>query len=78
MPDLFTAPPANPAPTILTISALNRLARQRLESAFPLCWVSGEISNLTIAASGHAPQIETPTAFAAAVFPFLDAPGSAR
>ena len=56
MPDLFTAPPATPAPapTILSISALNRLARQRLESAFPLCWVSGEISNLTLAASGHA------------------------
>ena len=33
---------------------------------------------VTIAASGHAPQIETPAAFAAAVFPFLDAPGSAR
>lgn len=62
MPDLFSAPPTTPtpgatsapAPTILTISALNRLARQRLESAFPLCWVSGEISNLTVAASGHA------------------------
>ena len=45
-----------PAPSreILSVSALNRLARQRLESAFPLCWVGGEISNLTIAASGHA------------------------
>ena len=32
---------------------LNRLAREQLESAFPLCWVSGEISNLTYAASGH-------------------------
>ncbi len=32
---------------------LNRLARERLESAFPLCWVSGEVSNLTYAASGH-------------------------
>ena len=42
------------APTILSVSALNRLARQRLESAFPLQWVAGEISNLTIAASGHA------------------------
>lgn len=44
---------AAPAP-VLTISLLNRLARERLESAFPLCWVAGEISNLTIAASGHA------------------------
>lgn len=32
---------------------LNRLARERLESAFPLCWVSGEVSNLTNASSGH-------------------------
>ncbi len=32
---------------------LNRLARERLESAFPLCWVSGEVSNLTYASSGH-------------------------
>jgi exodeoxyribonuclease VII large subunit len=32
---------------------LNRIARERLESAFPLCWVAGEISNLTFAASGH-------------------------
>ncbi len=32
---------------------LNRLARERLESAFPLCWVAGEISNLTYATSGH-------------------------
>ena len=44
---------AAPAP-ILTISLLNRLARERLESAFPLCWVAGEVSNLTIASSGHA------------------------
>jgi exodeoxyribonuclease VII large subunit len=32
---------------------LNRLAREHLESAFPLCWVAGEVSNLTYAASGH-------------------------
>lgn len=44
---------AAPAP-VLTVSALNRLARERLESAFPLCWVAGEISNLVVAASGHA------------------------
>ena len=40
-------------PSILSVSLLNRLARERLESAFPLCWVAGEISNLTQAASGH-------------------------
>lgn len=38
---------------ILTVSALNRLAREALESALPLMWISGEISNLTRAASGH-------------------------
>lgn len=44
----------NPSTAILSISRLNRLVRERLESGFPLCWVAGEISNLTIAASGHA------------------------
>jgi len=43
-----------PPAEVISVSTLNRLARQRLESAFPLCWVSGEISNLTVAASGHA------------------------
>lgn len=38
---------------ILSVSALNRLARQTLESRFPLLWVSGEISNLRRPASGH-------------------------
>ncbi|MDR0577271.1 MAG: exodeoxyribonuclease VII large subunit [Candidatus Accumulibacter sp.] len=44
------APPAS----VLTVSQLNRLARERIEAAFPLCWVAGEISNLTLSASGHA------------------------
>lgn len=38
----------------LSVATLNRLVRERLETGFPLCWVAGEISNLTIAASGHA------------------------
>lgn len=38
---------------VLTVSALNRLAREVLESSIPLLWVAGEISNLTRAASGH-------------------------
>ncbi len=38
---------------ILTVSELNRLARDVLERSFPLFWLSGEISNLTRAASGH-------------------------
>ncbi|PKO46466.1 MAG: exodeoxyribonuclease VII large subunit [Betaproteobacteria bacterium HGW-Betaproteobacteria-4] len=39
--------------TVLSVSSLNRQVRDCLESAFPLSWVSGEISNLTYAASGH-------------------------
>ncbi|MDA8255111.1 MAG: exodeoxyribonuclease VII large subunit [Betaproteobacteria bacterium] len=39
--------------TVISISELNRLARQSLERAFPLLWVAGEISNLTKAVSGH-------------------------
>lgn len=38
---------------VLSVSALNRLARETLESALPALWVGGEISNLTRAASGH-------------------------
>ncbi|MCK9381556.1 MAG: exodeoxyribonuclease VII large subunit [Sulfuritalea sp.] len=38
---------------VVSISELNRLARQSLEREFPLLWVAGEISNLTRAASGH-------------------------
>lgn len=43
------ADPASPIP----VSLLNRRVRECIESSFPLCWVSGEISNLTLAASGH-------------------------
>ncbi len=38
---------------ILSVSELNRLAKEVLELSFPLFWVSGEISNFTRAASGH-------------------------
>ncbi len=37
----------------MTVSELNRLARNLLEQSFPLFWVSGEVSNFTRAASGH-------------------------
>lgn len=39
--------------SILSVSGLNRLVRECLESTFPLTWIGGEISNLTYAASGH-------------------------
>lgn len=38
---------------VLSVSELNRMVREVLEQSFPLFWVSGEISNLTRAASGH-------------------------
>jgi exodeoxyribonuclease VII large subunit len=38
---------------VIPVSLLNRLAREAIERAFPLCWVGGEVSNLTFAASGH-------------------------
>ncbi|MDD5248656.1 MAG: exodeoxyribonuclease VII large subunit [Rhodocyclaceae bacterium] len=41
------------APSILTVSELNRLARSAIEQRLPLLWVSGEVSNLTRAPSGH-------------------------
>ena len=37
----------------ISVTELNALARRALESAIPLHWVAGEISNLTRAASGH-------------------------
>ena len=43
----------DPTPPVMPVSVLNRLARERLEAAFPLCWVAGEVSNLSYAASGH-------------------------
>jgi exodeoxyribonuclease VII large subunit len=38
---------------ILSVSQLNRRAKQLLETHLPLIWVSGEISNLTQHGSGH-------------------------
>ncbi|MES2771026.1 MAG: exodeoxyribonuclease VII large subunit [Pseudomonadota bacterium] len=38
---------------VIPVSVLNQLARERLETAFPLCWVAGEVSNLSYASSGH-------------------------
>lgn len=38
---------------ILTVSDLNRRARQALESELPECWVEGELSGVSRPASGH-------------------------
>ena len=40
-------------PKVLSVSELNRMAKNILEQSFPLFWVSGEVSNFTRAASGH-------------------------
>ena len=50
MPENVSAASTSP---VLSVSSLNRLVRDCLESTFPLTWVGGEISNLTYAASGH-------------------------
>ena len=39
---------------ILSVSALARSVRDLLERRYPLLWVTGEISNFTLAKSGHA------------------------
>ncbi len=61
--DLFSSdasplPPEKPVARTLreqvqTVSSLLTQVRSKLESEFPLQWVSGEISNLVRAASGH-------------------------
>lgn len=40
-------------PAILSVTALNQAVARMLEKSIPLCWVAGEISNFTRAASGH-------------------------
>ncbi len=44
----------SPAQDVISVSSLNRMARDLLESGLPPMWIGGEISNLTLAASGHA------------------------
>jgi exodeoxyribonuclease VII large subunit len=47
---LFNASPDD----VISVSALNRMTRELLEKGLPPRWIGGEISNLTLAASGHA------------------------
>jgi exodeoxyribonuclease VII large subunit len=48
------AGPRTPDPAdVLSVAAVNRLAKQSLEESFPSLWVSGEISRISRAASGH-------------------------
>jgi exodeoxyribonuclease VII large subunit len=50
MSDLFSKTPER---EILSVSQLNRQARQLLETHLPLLWVEGELSNVSIPSSGH-------------------------
>jgi len=49
-----TGLPSGARGAILTVSALARSLRDLLEHRFPPVWVAGEISNFTLARSGHA------------------------
>jgi exodeoxyribonuclease VII large subunit len=49
----FVFPDRAPMREIVTVGQLNRAVAGLLERSFPLVWVSGELSNLTRAASGH-------------------------
>ena len=52
--DLFTASgSASAEREIISVSQLNRRARQLLETHIPLLWVEGELSNVSIPSSGH-------------------------
>src|SRR5690606_35837683 len=50
MSDLFSKTPER---EILSVSQLNRQARQLLETHLPLLWVEGELSNVSQPSSGH-------------------------
>jgi len=50
--DLFNAATANER-EVLSVSQLNRRAKQLLETHLPLLWVEGELSNVSIPSSGH-------------------------
>jgi exodeoxyribonuclease VII large subunit len=43
----------SPPPQVISVSELNRMARQLLERQLPLMWVAGEISNCKRYESGH-------------------------
>ena len=45
--------PATPPPQVISVSELTRRIKGLLEGKFPNVWVEGEISNFTVASSGH-------------------------
>jgi exodeoxyribonuclease VII large subunit len=50
---LTPQPPVSSEPKILTVGALNKLIRRRLEDEFSTLWLRGEISNFKAHPSGH-------------------------
>lgn len=50
---MLDKPLTPPLPALLSVSELNQVVRTLLEQTIPLTWISGEISNLTRASSGH-------------------------
>jgi exodeoxyribonuclease VII large subunit len=50
---MFDTPGAAPGPPVLTVSELNRAARELIEHGMPLTWVAGEVSNCKRYDSGH-------------------------
>ena len=59
--DLFSTPPEPPFLSeqkviereVISVTQLNRRAKQLLETHMPLLWVEGELSNVSIPSSGH-------------------------
>jgi len=45
--------PSTPGRDIVSVSDLNRKARQLLETHLNLVWVEGELSNVALPSSGH-------------------------
>jgi exodeoxyribonuclease VII large subunit len=46
-------PPLQVSPAVIPVSDLNRRVRTLLENQFEMLWVSGELSNVKLAPSGH-------------------------
>ena len=49
----FSPTPDSPPPAVLTVSELNEIIRNRLETGIDALWVTGELSNVRFPPSGH-------------------------
>ena len=50
---MFESSPSPSLPAVISVSDLNRIARDLIERSLPLTWVAGEISNCKRYGSGH-------------------------